>query len=112
MIELPETEELLQVARRVVWFEEPEVMLRHPYTFLAYLLTYTTPSDYAIVRKYVTIEQLREALENAPPGVFDPRSWNYWNLVCGREPVPPLPKRRIPGVDPKDIPDLDPRWSR
>ena len=112
MIELPQTEELLGVARRVVWFEEPEETLRHTHTFLAYLMTYTTPSDYAIVRKYVSLGQFREALENAPPGVFDPRSWAYWNLVCGRDPVPPMPQRKIPGVDPDQIPNLDPRWSR
>ncbi len=112
MIALPHTKELLDVARRVVWFAEPDETLRHPYTFLAYLMTYTTPRDYTIVRKYLSLADFREALENAPPGVFDPRSWAYWNLVCGREPVPPMPKRRIPGVDPDHIPQLDPRWSR
>ena len=109
MIELPQSEELLGVARRVIWFETPEEALRHPYTFLAYLMTYTTPGDMAVARKHFTLADFREALENAPPGVFDPRSWAYWNLVCGRDPVPPMPQRKIPGVD--HIPRLDPRWS-
>ena len=109
MIALPHTAELLDVARRVVWFEDAEETLRHPYTFLSYLMTYTTPSDYAIVRRYISLDDFRLALENAPPGVFDVRSWTYWNLVCGREPVPPMPQRKIPGVD--HFPPFDPRWS-
>jgi hypothetical protein len=109
MIALPLNAELLDVASRVVWFEDPEETLRHPYTFLSYFMTFTTPSDFAIVRRYVSMDDFRLALENAPPGVFDPRSWAYWNLVCGRDPVPPMPQRKIPGVD--HIPPFDPRWS-
>jgi len=37
--------------------------------------------------------ELCEVLDHAPPGIFDRRSWAYWNLKCGREPVPPLPTR-------------------
>jgi hypothetical protein len=111
MIALPHAKELLEVARHVVWFEKPEERLRHPYTFLVYHMTYTTPGDFVVVREHVSMDQVREALEHAPPGVFDPRSWHYWNLVCGRDPVPPMPKRKLPGVDPADIPDLDPRRS-
>lgn len=29
----------------------------------------------------------REVVEHAPPGVFDSRSWGYWNLICGRRPA-------------------------
>jgi hypothetical protein len=28
-----------------------------------------------------------------PAGIFDPRSWAYWNLVCSRRPEPPMPVR-------------------
>ena len=37
-----------------------------------------------------------EALEQAPPGIMDERSWAYWNAVTGRYPVPPMPRRIIP----------------
>ncbi len=109
MIALPHTAELLDVARRVVWFQDAEQTLQRPNTFLAYLMTFTMPSDFAIVRRYVSMDDFRLALENAPPGVFDPRSWTYWNLVCGRNPVPPMPQRKIPCVG--HIPRFDPRWS-
>jgi hypothetical protein len=45
------------------------------------------------LRRYVTDEDFREALDKAPPGIIDPRSWAYWNSVMGRYPAPPLPKR-------------------
>jgi len=38
-------------------------------------------------------DEFREVLDKAPPGVFDVRSWAYWNLKCGRQPTPPLPTR-------------------
>ncbi len=109
MIALPHTAELLDVARRIVWFQDGEETLRYPHTFLSYLMTFTTPSDYALVRRYVSLDDFRSALEHAPPGVFDIRSWHYWNIVCGRTPVPPLPQRKIPGVDP--APQSNSRWS-
>jgi hypothetical protein len=37
--------------------------------------------------------EFKETLEHAPPGIFDARSWAYWNLKCGRRPAPPLPVR-------------------
>jgi len=98
MKQLPHTPELLNVARRVVWFKEPEETLADPIHFMAHLMTYGTVEDLAAVRGVIGQQEFREALERAPPGVFDPRSWAYWNLMCGRQPAPPLPERRIPGV--------------
>jgi hypothetical protein len=93
---LPATPELLKVARRVVWFKEPEEALADPIHFLAHLMTYGTLEDLAAVRGVVGKPELTEALEQAPPGIFDPRSWAYWNLVCGRQPAPPMPERHFP----------------
>jgi hypothetical protein len=92
---LPKTPELLDVAKRVVWFKEPEKTLDNPVHFLAYLMTYCLPEDIRIVKKYLTLEDFKYALEHAPPGVFDARSWAYWNLVCHRDPMPPLPVRHL-----------------
>ncbi|MGD0465112.1 MAG: hypothetical protein ABSA84_00200 [Gammaproteobacteria bacterium] len=41
----------------------------------------------------MTNKDFAEALENAPPVVMDPRSWAYWNVVCDKLPIPPMPKR-------------------
>jgi len=93
---LPCNPDLLSVAPRVVWFEPPEQALANPIRFLAYVMTYATPQEIAVVRRYVDLDDLREALEHAPPGIIDDRSWAYWNAVIGRYPAPPMPRRVIP----------------
>jgi hypothetical protein len=90
---LPQTPELLTVAQRVVWFQEPRETLAEPLLFLAHVMVYGTPEDLAALTGLVGRDEFREVLEQAPPGIFDRRSWAYWNLVCGRDPPPPLPVR-------------------
>jgi hypothetical protein len=90
---LPVTPALLKVARRVIWFEKPEEALADPVRFLAYVMTYGTAEDLKALDGIVSKDEFCEALDKAPSGVFDPRSWAYWNLKCGRQPAPPLPTR-------------------
>ncbi|MGI6639617.1 MAG: hypothetical protein ACOX4Z_11420 [Desulfobulbus sp.] len=93
MKSLPATPDLLHVARRVVWFKEPEDALAEPVHFLAHVMTYGTIEDLKALQGIAGIEEFREVLENAPAGVFDARSWAYWNLKCGRKPSAQLPGR-------------------
>jgi len=95
---LPETSELLAVAERVVWFKPPAEALADPVHFLAHVMTYGTVDDVRALKGVVGLNEFREALDHAPPGIFDPRSWAYWNLKCGRTPAPPLPVRQ--GLEP------------
>lgn len=90
------TPETAAVARRVIWFEEPEKALFDPVRFLAYAMTYATHEDLQIIRRYVADDEFREALDQAPAGIIDPRSWAYWNARFGRYPAPPLPERFLP----------------
>ena len=100
MKRLPETPELLAVAERVVWFKPPSEALADPVHFLAHVMTYGTVEDLRALEGMVGPEEFRETLDNAPPGVFDVRSWAYWNLKYGRAPAPPFPVRR--GLEPND----------
>lgn len=59
-------------------------------------MVFGTVEDLRALRGIVGKSDFREILEKAPPGVFDARSWAYWNLVCGRRPAPPLPARFSP----------------
>lgn len=88
--------DLLDVARRVVWFKRPEDTLADPIFFLAHLMRYGRSEDILIARRYFDDAEFRSVLDQAPPGIFDARSWAYWNVVYGRIPVPPLPRRRLP----------------
>lgn len=93
---LPLTPDLLELAPYVMWFEPPEQALADPIRFLAYLMTYGTPDEIAVVRRYLDLDDFREALEHAPPGIIDERSWAYWNTVCGLHPAPPQSRRVLP----------------
>ena len=82
------------MAERVVWFKDPADALDDPVHFLAHVMTYGTVEDLRAIENVVGRAEFLETLDHAPPGVFDPRSWAYWNLKCGRPIVPALPVRR------------------
>ena len=90
--------ELLAVARRVVWFKPAHETLRDTVFFLNHAMTFGDVRDVVTIRRHYDDEVLRDALRNAHPGVFDPQSWAYWHAVLGMSPAPPLPVRRLPGV--------------
>jgi hypothetical protein len=70
--------------------------------FLAQFMVFGTVEDLASLRGIVGKREYREVLEHVPPGVFDARSWAYWNLICGRRPAPPLPARAgLPPISPE-----------
>jgi hypothetical protein len=92
---LPSTPHILAIARKVIWFEPPEKALADPVRFMAYAMSYAVPEDMRAIRKHVSDDEFREALDRAPPGIIDPRSWAYWNSKMGRYPAPPRPVRRF-----------------
>ncbi len=90
---IPVTPQTIEIARRIVWFEEPEEALADPVKFMAYAMTYACHPDMRVIRQHVSDDEIRQALDTAPPGIIDPRSWAYWNLRMGRFPPPPPPKK-------------------
>ncbi len=95
MIKLTPTPELLKLARRVIWFEPPKVALTDPVRFMAYAMRYATAEDMGVLLRRIGEDGLREALDRAPAGIIDPRSWAYWNVMIGRYPAPPMPMRTV-----------------
>jgi len=95
MTTIPLTPEIAAIARRIIWFEPPERALKNTRRFMAYAMTYARHEDMRVIRRYVTDDDFRDALDHAPPGIIDPRSWAYWNSKMGRYPPPPLPRRRF-----------------
>jgi hypothetical protein len=92
---IPLNAELEPVVRRIVWFEPPEEALVDPVRFMAYAMARATHEEMKLIRQYVDDADFLEALEKAPPGVIDRRSWAYWNSKMGRYPAPPLPTRQL-----------------
>jgi hypothetical protein len=95
MKSIPLNVETAAIARRIVWFEPPAKSLSEPVRFMAYAMTYATHEDMRVLRTFVSDIDFREALERAPPGIIDPRSWAYWNSKLGNWPPPPMPKREL-----------------
>jgi hypothetical protein len=93
---LPPNPDLLSLAQRVVWFEPAQQALSNPIRFLAYVMAFGTLQEIIILRRYLDLDDFREALDHAPPGIIDKRSWAYWNTVIGRYPAPPMPTRVLP----------------
>ena len=92
---IPLTPLTLDLARRIIWFEPPDHALSDPIRFMAYAMTYARHEDMRIIRRFISDDDMREALDRAPPGIIDPRSWAYWNSKMGRYPPPPPPVRQF-----------------
>ena len=93
---LPHTAELLALAGRTVWYKPPDGAVADQTNLVAHVLTYGDQEDVKVLRRYMDLNDIRESLDRAPPGVFDERSWSYWNAMVGRFPPPPMPRRLIP----------------
>jgi hypothetical protein len=98
--------ELLAVSKRIFWFGTPEEVLEFSRRFLTYAMTYASYENIEILMRYFSDADFAAALDDPAPGIFDRSSWVKWNQRYGRTPVPPLPKRRIPGVDPTTLLDF------
>ncbi len=103
MKSLPLTEEFQAVARRVIWFEEPKQAVCDPVRFIAYAMTYAAYEDMKAIRKHFSDDDLREALQKAPPGIIDPRSWSYWHIKLGQYPAPEMPTRNFTDEPEKEV---------
>ncbi|MEO8657030.1 MAG: hypothetical protein ABI693_01085 [Bryobacteraceae bacterium] len=91
----PYPEELLRVAKKVVWYDRPEQTLGDLKTFLTHLMVYGSSADFAIAERFVPLEEFRKVLEDAPAGVFTQEAWKRWHERFGLV-APPLPRRRFP----------------
>ncbi len=86
---------LREIAAKYVWWQPPEAALARPRHFLCQLMTLGTAEDVRAVRRALGDAAFLDALEHAPAGIMDAKSWSYWHLFYGRQ-VPPLPERPLP----------------
>lgn len=92
---IPLNSETQAIAERLVWFEPADMALSDPIRFMAYAFARATHEDMEALRAHVGDDGFREALDQAPAGIIDPRSWAYWNARMGRYPAPKMPARRF-----------------
>lgn len=86
----------LALARRMIWWKTPGDALVDRDRLLAQVMKLGTWDDIVEARSFWPKAAFREALQHAPPGLFDARSWSYWHQMLDQTPVPPLPRRVLP----------------
>ncbi|MCB1600161.1 MAG: hypothetical protein R3F18_20345 [Lysobacterales bacterium] len=91
---IPLNEHTAKLSQKLVWFEPPGLALANPIRFLAYAFRYARFEEMSQLREYLSDDELRQALRQAPPGIIDPRSWAYWHLMLDLAPQP-LPERDL-----------------
>jgi len=89
------------MARKYVWWQPPERTLADRPLFLAQMMNLGTADDIRWLLSLVSTSELRDALRDAPIGIFNPRSWHFWHLRLGLTPPPELPVRRLPREIPR-----------
>jgi hypothetical protein len=93
----PNTKEFHELAARVICFEPPEQALRDVSRFMAFAFRQLTHDVMQKLRAKLNDDDLRNALANTPPGIIDPRSWSYWQVIVGIFSTPRLTKRNFLG---------------
>ncbi len=83
---------LLPVARRVFWWGQPEDWMQDVIRFTAQVMVFGDWSDTTLTWRLLSPSLFRQVLAQAPPGVFDPKSWAFWHHYF-QITTPPLPKR-------------------
>ena len=86
---------LKRVAKELFWWQAPEVALANPRRFLAQVMTLGTWQEVQQVKEAFGWDAFKDALLNAQAGIFDPRSWAYWQAFLGL-PEAEMPRRNLP----------------
>ncbi len=84
-----------QMAAKYVWWKDPDEALGNQIHFLAQMMTMGTLQDVQWMCANFSEAKLIEVLNQAPPGVFNGRSWHYWHHRLGSAQVPVMPSRRL-----------------
>lgn len=92
MLATRQDEERERLARRYVWWREPDAALGDLPRLLCQIMAFGTARDYVAARRIWGEPNFKDALRTALPGAMDERSWAYWHRHFGL-PEPALPTR-------------------
>ena len=91
----PNCDRALAMAQKYVWWKPPAETLSEPRLLVAQMMTMGTLEDVQWMLSCTSSDDLRTVLRNPPVGVFNGRSWTYWQRRLNGDPIPPLPTRRV-----------------
>lgn len=86
------------LARRYIWWQDPDEAREHPNRVLAQAMSFGDYDDVVQMVDTFGEDRLREVVQNAEAGWFDARSWAFWNYalkIAHLDDLPPLPVRRF-----------------
>ena len=89
---------LSQVARRLIWWKEPEESLRDRLRLIAQIMVYGDLEDTQAMLRAFNRDELLQVLDSPPPGVFTDRAWSFWHVYLHKEPRQ-LPERFSESTD-------------
>lgn len=86
---------LVQLGKRYIWWALPGIEPDED-RIIAQVMDIATFDDVRAMEAEVGEARMRQALNNARPGWFSPKSWTFWHLVLGLaklDGIPPQPRR-------------------
>ncbi len=86
--------ERARLARRYVWWMEPEAALGDLPRLLCQIMAFGTARDYVAARRLWGEGAFKDALRTARPGALDERSWVFWHRHFALPPCA-LPERHF-----------------
>ena len=89
----PNRDRAVSMAHKYVWWKPPAETLAEPRLLVAQMMTIGTLEDVQWLLSCTPSDELRAVLRDPPVGVFNGRSWTYWQRRLNGDPIPPLPKR-------------------
>jgi hypothetical protein len=89
---------LKNLARKYIWWKSPEEAVLFPRRVIAQVMNIGDYDDMQSLANSAGDILLRDALQNAEAGEFNPRSWTYWHYRLGLAlpgQVPDMPVRKL-----------------
>jgi hypothetical protein len=89
---------LKNLARKYIWWKSPEEAVLFPRRVIAQVMNIGDYDDMQSLANSAGDILLRDALQNAEAGEFNPRSWAYWHYRLGLAlpgQVPDMPVRKL-----------------
>ena len=93
-----DSELLKNLARKYIWWKSPEEAVLFPHRIIAQVMNIGGFDDMQSLAESAGDPLLRDVLQNAEVGEFNPRSWTYWHYRLGLArpgQVPSMPQRKL-----------------
>lgn len=91
--------ELLQLAKKYLWWQKPEEAVSRPERVLAAAMNSGSLEDYQTLYRVFGVQTLSSVVQMQIPGWFSVKSWSFWHRVLDLTPlseaVPPPPGREF-----------------